>query len=77
MKYFYNFLFFSFAYKPSGIVAYSMGPTAGAFAVSAALPLLVEMGSVPVCKFSHFLKIFSVNVLFYLGRILYWFSVQQ
>ena len=68
-----KFFYFSFAYKPSGIVAYSMGPSGVHSAVSAALPLWVEMGSVPVkqfvsirsVSFHHFLK-YSLYVYIYI-----------
>jgi len=41
----------SFAHKISGIIAYTMGPFGGCSAISAARPLLTEMGCLPVKNF--------------------------
>merc|ERR1712137_479421 len=48
----------SFEFKPSGILAYSMGNLGGGMAVAAARPFLSEMGCVPV---KHFVTIASVQ----------------
>lgn len=41
----------SFEFKPSGILAYAMGPHGGALAAAAARPFLSEMGCIPVKQF--------------------------
>lgn len=43
----------SFAYKPSGIVVYTMGTEGGAYAAVGLRPFLAEMGCLPVKRAAH------------------------
>lgn len=51
-------IFFSFEFKPSGLLSYSMGPNGGALACVSARPFLSEIGCIPV---KHFVTIGNVS----------------
>ena len=53
--------YFSFEYKPSGLIGYSIGPHGAAVACAAARPFLSELGCLPV---KHVATVGQVRFLF-------------
>ena len=53
--------YFSFEYKPSGLIGYSIGPHGAAVACAAARPFLSELGCLPV---KHVATVGQVRLLF-------------